>query len=614
MSDALAPGVTVAGYTVVRVLGRGGMGTVYLARHPTLRRKVALKVLDSSWLENDYVRSRFESEADHAALLDHPNVVTVYDRGRVGDRLWIAMQYVPGMDARTAVASGPMEIGRAVHIVTETGRALDHAHRAGIVHRDVKPANILLTSDDPERVLLTDFGTARALDDTAHLTKTGMLVATLHYAAPEQITGGNLDHRVDVYALGCTLFHLLTGAPPYGGGSAPTVMHGHLHGPIPRPSALRPGLPVGFDLVVRRAMAKNRDDRYPSCRDLSDAAHAAAGGVAEVDTRPAVAALGRPVPPGMPTAPADTTDSPGAEGVVEKDAAPGEGGRPPRWRRRSVLMATLLAVMVAAVAAAVYILWPTSPRGSAQTVLPFSDLDEPYGVAVDGDGNVYVSDYARNQVVMYEPGSDTQRTLPFTGLSRPMGIAVSAEDTVYVADSANNRIVALAPGTSTQWDLPFTGLNVPIAVAVRGYGDLYAADVLNNRVVVLPHASTTPTVVPFPVVIGPYAVAVNDRGDVYVTTANSAVSVLSAATNTVSILPFDDVEGADGIALGPEGEVYVADNGHNQVLMLPTGSEEQTVLPFTGLSSPVGIALGPHREVYVVDVENKRVVMLPSQK
>jgi streptogramin lyase len=611
VSDALAPGAAVAGYTIERVLGRGGMGTVYLARHPTLRRKVALKVLDSFWLDNDYVRGRFESEADHAALLDHPNIVTVYDRGRAGDRLWIAMQYVPGVDARAAVASGPLEIGRAVHIVTETGRALDHAHRAGIVHRDVKPANILLTPEDPERVLLTDFGTARALDDTAHLTKTGMLVATLHYAAPEQITGDDLDHRVDVYALGCTLFHLLTGVPPYGGGSAPAVMHGHLHGPIPRPSALRLGLPVGFDLVVRRAMAKNRDDRYPTCRELSEAAGAVAGGVTEVDTRPALPVLDHPGPPAVS---AEAAGAAVGGGVIEEGASPVSGARDPRRRRRAVLLAALLAMVVAAAAAAAYVLWPTTPSTSAQAVVPFRDLDDPFGVAVDGDGNVYVSDYARDQVVMYEPESGIQRTLPFTGLSRPMGIAVSAENTVYVADSVNNRVVALAPATGRQWDLPFTGLHVPIAVAVRGFGDVYVADVLNNRVVVSPHASVTPTVVPFPVVIGPYSVAVNDRGDVYVTTANSAVSVLSAATNTVSVLPFDDIEGADGIAVGPEGEVYVTDNRNNRVLLLSPGAEEQTVLPFTGLSSPVGVALGPHGEVYVVDAENTRVVMLPSQK
>ncbi|WP_431954805.1 protein kinase domain-containing protein [Nocardia lijiangensis] len=275
----LDPGDVFAGYTVERVLGAGGTGSVYAARHPHLPRSVALKVLHPALTQDDCVRARFESEADHAARLDHPNIVTVYDRGRAGDRLWIAMQLVPGSDVAHLVRSGPVAPQRAVRIVAAVATALDYAHAAGVYHRDVNPSNILL--GDPahpgelERVLLADFGIAKALDDTVHLTASGTLVATLRYAAPEQIDGRPIDHRTDQYSLGCTLFHLLTGRPPYPGPSSAAIMNGHLNAPVPRPSGVIPGLPRAFDQVIARAMAKKPADRYPNCTALASAARSA---------------------------------------------------------------------------------------------------------------------------------------------------------------------------------------------------------------------------------------------------------------------------------------------------------------------------------------------------
>ncbi|MCZ4590052.1 serine/threonine-protein kinase [Rhodococcus opacus] len=279
----LMPGEVFAGYTIERVLGVGGMGTVYAAAHPRLPRRIALKVLHPALAEDDDARARFEKEADHAARLEHPNIVAVYDRGREGDRLWIAMQYVEGTDAATAAEGGPLDPARAVHIITETAKALDYAHEAGVLHRDVKPANILLEHPrpghpgDPGRVLLADFGIAKALEHTQHLTKTGMLVASLQYAAPEQFANIPLDARTDVYSLGCTLFRLLTGQQPYPGSTLAQLMAGHLNSPIPRPTAVRAGLPPGFDAVIARAMAKDREDRYPSCGALAAAAQHALG-------------------------------------------------------------------------------------------------------------------------------------------------------------------------------------------------------------------------------------------------------------------------------------------------------------------------------------------------
>ncbi|MFD6222201.1 protein kinase domain-containing protein [Nocardia asteroides] len=277
--DSLEPGTRFAGYTIEGTLGSGGMGTVYAARHPTLPRTVALKVLHPALTGDDDVRTRFELEADHAARLDHPAIVAVYDRGREGNRLWIAMQLVPGTDAARLLRDGPVEPDRAVRIIESVAAALDYAHRAEVFHRDVNPANILLAApaapDEPERVLLTDFGIAKALDDTVHLTAAGTLVATLRYAAPEQIEGRTVDHRADQYSLGCTLFHLLTGAPPYPGPSRAAIMNGHLNGPIPRPGDHLPTLPRGLEPVFARAMAKRPDDRYPTCAEFASAARSA---------------------------------------------------------------------------------------------------------------------------------------------------------------------------------------------------------------------------------------------------------------------------------------------------------------------------------------------------
>lgn len=309
----LEPGTVFAGYTIERVLGSGGMGTVYAARHPTLPRSVALKVLHPALTGDDYVRSRFESEADHVARLEHPAIVTVYDRGRTDDRLWIAMQLVPGTDAGKLVRAGPVDPQRAVHIVEAVAAGLDCAHEAGVFHRDVNPANILLAAptrpDEDERVLLTDFGIAKALDDTVHLTAAGMLVATLRYAAPEQIEGRPVDHRSDQYSLGCTLFHLLTGTPPYPGPSPAAIMNGHLNVAIPRPSAQQSTVPRAFDAVIARAMAKSPAARYPSCGAFAAAARA-------VLTAAADATAAHPtIPPG------DSSTEPRLRVVLADDSA-----------------------------------------------------------------------------------------------------------------------------------------------------------------------------------------------------------------------------------------------------------------------------------------------------
>jgi eukaryotic-like serine/threonine-protein kinase len=317
----LTAGTMVAGYRIERVLGAGGMGAVYVVANPELPRRDALKVLSSELSHNAEFRTRFVREADVASMLDHPNIVSIYRRGQTDEGLlWIAMQFVDGTDADAALQAGTMTPTRAIHIVTEVAKALDYAHAHQVVHRDVKPANFLLSGPigGDERVLLGDFGIARAYDD-AGLTATGSLVATIAYAAPEILAGDTVDGRADIYSLGCTLFRLITGKTPYPTSSGmPAVMMAHLQAPPPRVSDHIPGLPTALDVVIAKAMAKNPDQRFASARELA----AAAAGSLNDRSIASTTTPWRPVPP------ADVTSYPNTP-AMHPPWAPGYGPHTP---------------------------------------------------------------------------------------------------------------------------------------------------------------------------------------------------------------------------------------------------------------------------------------------
>jgi serine/threonine-protein kinase len=291
-------GDVFAGYTIVRRLGSGGMGEVYLAQHPRLPRRDALKVLPASLTADDEYRQRLSREADIAAELWHPHIVGVHDRGEFEGQLWLSMDYVEGTDAAQLLRSRyPSGLPKALafEIISAVADALDYAHQRGLLHRDIKPANILLGEAEAKgrRIMLADFGIARQVGDISGLTATNMVMGTTAYAAPEQLMGKDIDGRADQYALGCTAFHLLTGAAPYDNSNAAVVISQHLSAPPPLIGERRPDL-ADLNAVIAKVLAKDPTTRFSSCSDFATAltgqpsvgvANTVAGAAADSPTR-----------------------------------------------------------------------------------------------------------------------------------------------------------------------------------------------------------------------------------------------------------------------------------------------------------------------------------------
>ena len=273
-------GSVLAGYRIEGVAGEGGMGRVYRATQIALNRRVALKLIVPELAGDVDFRARFTRESHLTASIEHPNVIPVYEAGEAEGRLFIAMRWVEGTDLRSVIVNeGRLDPHRAVAIVEQVAAALDAAHSGGLVHRDVKPANVMLTATHgEEHVYLMDFGlTKKAASGTA-LTRTGHFVGTPDYMPPEQIMGELADARADVYALGCLLFHALTGRPPYDRDNEVAKMYAQVHDPPPSVVGAVPDTPVGLDAVIARALAKGADQRHPSAGDLGRAARAALTG------------------------------------------------------------------------------------------------------------------------------------------------------------------------------------------------------------------------------------------------------------------------------------------------------------------------------------------------
>jgi Protein kinase domain len=344
----LSEGDEFAGYRIERQLGRGGMGVLYLAIEPGLERRVALKLIAPEAATDEVFARRFAEESRIAASIEHPNVVPIYAAGEEGGIPFIAMRYVSGSDlGRRLAREGRLEPAVAARLIAQVGNGLDAIHAAGLVHRDVKPANVLLAGGDGEdHAYITDFGVARNVSTESGLTQTGRFVGTLDYVAPEQISGGAVDARADVYALGCLLFKLLTGEVPYPRDGEAARLYAHLNDPPPAPSLHATAVPMALDDVAIRAMSKTPEDRYPSAGDLGRAAVAALSG-SRPDFPERTVATGAAATRTAETI-ASRVGSPGAQTAATRRLEPDEGGR---GRRVWLALVAGLVVIAAFVAA-----------------------------------------------------------------------------------------------------------------------------------------------------------------------------------------------------------------------------------------------------------------------
>ena len=337
MAEGLEPGDVFAGHRIEAVAGRGGMGVVYRARHLALDHVVALKVISPALAQDERFRRRFTAESRIAASIRHPNVVAIHHAGEDDGLLFVTMDLIEGADLRALLRnSEALDPARAARIVAEVAAALDAAHATGLIHRDVKPANVLLEgeAEADQRVYLTDFGLARRVEATSGVTATGAFVGTLDYVAPEQIRGDRVDARADVYALGCVLFELLAGIPPFASREDKVAkMYAHLNEEPTRLRVLRPELPAAVDAVAARALAKDPAERFPSAGDLGRALSAGVEGEpTKVSERSVAIGAAAPGPPDATTTADDGPGEPEAVTVPADSIVPPPPPSAPRAR------------------------------------------------------------------------------------------------------------------------------------------------------------------------------------------------------------------------------------------------------------------------------------------
>ena len=682
-------------YRLRELLGAGGMGKVYKAYDTLIGRDVAVKVLPTELSAEAGYRERFRREAQTSARLAEPHIIPIHDTGEIDGQLYLVMPVVDGIDLQALLKrDGPMAPDRAVNVIEQLAAALDAAHAAGLVHRDVKPSNALLTGRD--FVYLIDFGIAHD-SGAPKLTSTGMVLGSWAYMAPERFTARGAGPSADVYSLACVLCECLTGRQPYPGNSLEQQFAGHYSEDPPRPSSVNPTVPTGFDEVIARGMAKDPDQRYPSGYELAVAARRALTtppAAPGPDPRPAPLRPGptpAPVPvldptraspeytsnatqgpvgptlfdtaqpPPQPTAARSTrfavgptrrdpSQAPPAPTIAKRGVRPAAVNptpapvtAPPQRRparRWPVLVVTAVVLIVAGVALGGYLLRPTSETSApttqsgpgspaaaqpgqpasptaqpsadgAQTELPFTGLGGPGGIAVNGGGDVFVTDKAGNRLLRLGADSGSPTTMTFAGLNGPGAVAVDGRGDIVVANTAGG-VLKLAAGSAAATELPFADVPDPRGVAVSGVGDVYVSGGA-DKVLKLAAGSTNTTAPAFTGLSAPGGVAVDGSGNVFVAdTGNNRIVRLAVGESAAVVLPFEGLSAPGGVSVDGSGNVYVADTGNNRIVRLAVGESAAVVLPFEGLSAPGGVAVDGSGNVYVADTGNNRILKLAA--
>lgn len=572
-------------YLLKRLLSRGGFGEVYEAFDTNKNRTVALKVLPSSYSADPVFRQRLFREASTAGRLSDPHVVPIHDYGEIDGQLFIDMRLIRGTDLRTVLdESGPLEPERAVSIVGQIASALDAAHAEQIVHRDVKPANILLTPKD--FACLADFGLANAATD-AKVTTIGTTVGTFAYMAPERFADEETDHRADIYALACVLYECLTGTPPYPAGDRTALIAAHLTAPIPRPSQQGSQIRPRFDEVIARGLAKSPEDRYASAGELAEAA------------RHALAPAPRPI---------------AATPAVTEPASP----QTPR-RGRTALIAAAGVVALLAVTGVAYQInrrhgeQPAASNSSAITAtIPVGK--HPQGVAVDPTTHTaYVANYGDNTLSVIDTTSRiVTGTIPVG--QHPQGVAVdptthtvcatnNRDDTVSVVDAASRTVRATIPVGTNPWG---------VAVDPTTH-TAYVSNNWDNSVSVI-DLTTDTVVATIPVGINPYGMAVDPTTHTaYVANSDNAVSVIDGPRRVVATT-IKIGSGNRGVAVDPRIHTAYVANSDNTVFVIDTGSRAVTGTIKVG-NGPRGVAIDPGANTaYTINSDDNTVSVIDTTR